>query len=375
MDHALRRFRCRLADSSNEDVDALDVDSNGNVYLSTLGDFAVAGVAGADEDVFICAPTSLGDTTACNYSPALYFDGSTWGQSANDVDAFNFLALGPIPTNTPTNTPTVTPTPTDTSTPTNTFTPTATSTDTATATIGPSPTNTAADTPTNTATPTSTPTDTATPGPTATPTDTATPTSTSSASILFSDGFESGDFSAWTITTTGGDGSAVVQNTVVHTGNFSARLSETANTGSNAYSRKSLLSPETNLTISGEFMVTQEGVSGANVPIFRIFDPSGTRLLALYRQNATNGQIWSYDNTTRIQATSLMPLNSWAHFEVHVITNGSGASTIEVYMDGVRVIQTMSASLGTAGVLTIQIGNNTSGQTFTLYTDDIRIQR
>ena len=28
-----------LADTNNEDVDALDVISNGNVYLSTLGDF------------------------------------------------------------------------------------------------------------------------------------------------------------------------------------------------------------------------------------------------------------------------------------------------------------------------------------------------
>src|SRR6185436_9925234 len=70
---------------------------NGKVYLSTLDAFSVNGVAGADEDVFICEPISLGDVTACNYSSALYFDGSTWGLSANDIDAFNFLSLGPTP--------------------------------------------------------------------------------------------------------------------------------------------------------------------------------------------------------------------------------------------------------------------------------------
>lgn len=167
---------------------------------------------------------------------------------------------------------------------------------------------------------------------------------------------------------------AVVQNTVVHTGSFAVKLSETANTGSVAYSRKSLLAPETNLTISGDFMLTQEGVSGGNVPIFRLFDASTTRLLTIYRQNATNGQIWSYDGTTRNQASSLMPLNTWVHFEVHVITNGTSASTIEVYMNGALVIQTTTANLGTAGVLTMQIGNDTSKQVFTLYIDDIKMQ-
>ncbi len=101
-----------LADSSDEDVDALDV-VNGQIYLSTLGNFAVNGLSGADEDVFVCTWTSLGDTTACTYSSPLYFDGSTWGLAGNDVDAFNFMSAGPVPTSTiPGNTPTATGTPT-----------------------------------------------------------------------------------------------------------------------------------------------------------------------------------------------------------------------------------------------------------------------
>jgi hypothetical protein len=80
-----------LADTGDEDIDALDV-VGGNIYLSTLGDFSVNGLAGADEDVFICAVSSLGETTVCDYSPSLYFDGSTWGIAASDVDAFHFLS-------------------------------------------------------------------------------------------------------------------------------------------------------------------------------------------------------------------------------------------------------------------------------------------
>jgi|GEM_PF-2114998 len=132
-----------LADSSNEDVDALDVTSNGNIYLSTLGDFAVNGISGADEDVFVCAPTSIGSTTACNYLPTLYFEGSTWGLSANDVDAFNFLVVTP-----PSTPPTITPMP-------NTPTPTVTTSPTPTATLTRTPTNTPTKTPTPTVTSTS----------------------------------------------------------------------------------------------------------------------------------------------------------------------------------------------------------------------------
>jgi hypothetical protein len=85
-----------LADTSDEDLDALDV-VGGNIYLSTLGGFSVSGLSGADEDVFVCAAASTGDVTACEYSPELYFDGSTWGLTGNDVDAFSFPSLDPLP--------------------------------------------------------------------------------------------------------------------------------------------------------------------------------------------------------------------------------------------------------------------------------------
>jgi hypothetical protein len=84
-----------LSTTTGEDIDALDV-NGGKIYLSTVGDFAVTGISGANEDVFVCTPTSLGSTTACDYSPTLYFDGSSVGLAANDVDAINLLSPGPV---------------------------------------------------------------------------------------------------------------------------------------------------------------------------------------------------------------------------------------------------------------------------------------
>ena len=75
--------------SGGPDVDAADVAANGDIYLSTDAIVILNGVSPDNEDVFICTPTSLGDTTACTYASNLYFDGSVWGLDANDVDAIS----------------------------------------------------------------------------------------------------------------------------------------------------------------------------------------------------------------------------------------------------------------------------------------------
>lgn len=80
-----------LADTSDEDVDGLTISTSGSIYLTTLGNFAVTGISGADEDVFVCIPDSIGSDTACTFSSALAFDGSVWGLSGNDVDAIDPL--------------------------------------------------------------------------------------------------------------------------------------------------------------------------------------------------------------------------------------------------------------------------------------------
>jgi hypothetical protein len=78
-----------LANTSDEDIDGAFVAANGKIHLTTFGSFAVTGVSGADEDVFVCTPTSLGDVTACTFSAALFCDGSAWGLGTNDLDAID----------------------------------------------------------------------------------------------------------------------------------------------------------------------------------------------------------------------------------------------------------------------------------------------
>ena len=188
---------------------------------------------------------------------------------------------------------------------------------------------------------------------------------------LFSDGFESGNFFNWSVVRTGADGSAIVQNSIVENGVFAARLSETSATGSFAYARATLAAPQTVLTVNAYVNVLAEGASGGNVPLLRLFDSAGNRILSLYRQNLSGNAVWVTYGGVRYLTSGTLPLSTWAQVEVHVIVAGTGTSTVEVRQNGTLTYQSLSANLGTAGILTFQIGNETSAQTFTIAVDDV----
>ena len=71
------------ADLSKENIDGLWIDPiNNDHYLSVTNSFNVGGgVSGGGGTIFVCAPTSLGATTSCNYR--LYWDAAAAGLTQN----------------------------------------------------------------------------------------------------------------------------------------------------------------------------------------------------------------------------------------------------------------------------------------------------
>jgi hypothetical protein len=198
------------------------------------------------------------------------------------------------------------------------------------------------------------------------------PVQSATSSTILSDGFESGNFSAWSSVTTAGDGTAAVQSAIVSTGSYAAQLSESANAGSKSYVRKTFSAAQ-DVTATGDFQLVQAGASSGNVPFFRFLDPGGTRLVSLYRQNGTSNQIFVNYGGTAYLTTGRLALNTWATFSVHLTTNGA-ASTVAITLNGTQIYQSTSASLGTAGIATLQIGNDTAAQVFGLVADNISVQ-
>jgi hypothetical protein len=85
-----------LTSNDSEDITALYVgETSGNptLFFSTLGNFFVTGVSGANEDVFAFNPTSLGSTTSGTFGPGLAFGGSSYGLATFAIDGVHLGAL------------------------------------------------------------------------------------------------------------------------------------------------------------------------------------------------------------------------------------------------------------------------------------------
>jgi hypothetical protein len=184
------------------------------------------------------------------------------------------------------------------------------------------------------------------------------------------DGFESGTVSAWTTVSVAGDGAAVLQGSTVKTGAFAAQLSETVNTGSLAYARKTLASNRPDLTVTGDFRVAAEGPSGGNVPFIRFFDSAGNRLISLYRLNLNGSRIGLTYGGIFFNTSGTLALNTWGRISLRLVTLGAGASTIEVRLNGTLIYSTTTASF-TTGVRSLQIGNETAKQGGTIVADNL----
>ncbi|MFO0875092.1 MAG: S8 family serine peptidase [Phycisphaerales bacterium] len=83
--------------TSNEDIDAIAVATDGNLVISTTGSATVTGLSGLDDkDLIKFTATSLGANTAGTWS--YFFDASDVGLTTTneDVDAVNILSTGLI---------------------------------------------------------------------------------------------------------------------------------------------------------------------------------------------------------------------------------------------------------------------------------------
>jgi hypothetical protein len=312
--------------SSSEDIDALDIGPNGAIYLSTLGDFAVTGIAGFDDDIFVCSPTSLGSVTVCNFSSTLFFSGSAWGLSANDVDAFHLLESGTFPTATPTNTGT--PTSLATFTPTSTFTPTNTPTP------GPS------FTPTNTNTPA--------------PTFTVTPTS-SVPDLIFKDGFESGNFSAWNANSNNGSRLSVSAGAALQ-GNYGLQAAFTNAT--NMLVRND--SPAAETRYRARFYFNPNSISmatGDNITLFQGLDAGGNIVLSIqFNRSSTVYQLRarSHDSGLAVFVNTPYFTISNAVHTVEVDWGNDGHLTF--WIDGVQQANLTGINNSTYKIETIRLG-------------------
>ena len=190
---------------------------------------------------------------------------------------------------------------------------------------------------------------------------------------LFSDTFESGDFVAggWTVQT-GGAGTASVVEGAGTGASYGAQLTSTTATGSFAYIQKTLPAAQADLTVAAAYRITGQGASGKNTSLLKLYNTSGTRILTLQRDNITGLLRINHGGTT-FSTDANLPLATAATIGVHAVPGPSGAGVVEVRVDGRLVYQTTSASLGTARVSRLRLGNDATRVAFAFVVDDVRV--
>ena len=73
-----------------EDLSGVGVGSDQALYLSAAGAFSVPGVAGNDHDVFHCRLLAVGETSQCDFSAGIQWDGARHGFSAEKIDGLDW---------------------------------------------------------------------------------------------------------------------------------------------------------------------------------------------------------------------------------------------------------------------------------------------
>jgi fibronectin type 3 domain-containing protein len=188
----------------------------------------------------------------------------------------------------------------------------------------------------------------------------ATPTGTRT--LVFSDGFETGNLSKWTT-----NGGLTVQSVVKHTGTYGAQ----GNTTNGAtYAKKLLATTYTD----GYFRIWFYLASGytAQVNVLRYRTAADASIGYLYV--ATTGKLTMKSDISAVITTSATSVtsNAWHALELHLVVNGTSSST-EVWLDNVKVndLSLSGQNWGTTPIGKVQIGEVQSGRTYNVTFDDV----
>jgi hypothetical protein len=176
---------------------------------------------------------------------------------------------------------------------------------------------------------------------------------------VFSDGFETGDLSAWSSSS-----GLSVQPSLVHTGNYAAQANTTNGT---TYAKKTLPA-EYGEGYARLYVNLVSTSSQVNLVRYRT---AGDASLGYLFVSAT-GQVGLRNDVAGTTVTSATTLGAgWHALEFHAVINGT-ASRTDVWLDG-SLVSTLSGStnLGTSPVGGLQVGDVQSGRTYNVVFDDV----
>jgi chitodextrinase len=180
---------------------------------------------------------------------------------------------------------------------------------------------------------------------------------------LFSDGFESGNTSAWTFAT-----GMSVQQQEVYAGAYAAR---TTSTGSATWAYEQLPTSQSQLYYRARFKIISQGAN--NVYLLKFRTGTGTSLLGIYVSNT--GKLGYRNDITALSSSSTtsVALGTWHDLQMRVLINGTSSQT-ETWLNGTRIdALSKTESLGTTPLGRVQLGDNSTGRTYDVAFDGVEV--
>lgn len=171
-----------------------------------------------------------------------------------------------------------------------------------------------------------------------------------SAAPVFSDGFESGDLSAWTRTK-----NFQAQQALVFSGSWAGRA--TSPGGVRALALKTLSSTQSELYFDAR--VHLASMEGSNTILLRFRTGGGSSLVSLNVKSS--GQLWVKNHVSGTKRTSSTTMSTGAWHELQLHARVSDPPVIEVWLDGTQLTDlTVTTSLGSSGIGRVQLAGSSS---------------
>lgn len=182
--------------------------------------------------------------------------------------------------------------------------------------------------------------------------------------LLFQDGFESGDLSNWTT-----NKGLVAQSAVKRDGSYAARATSTS--GIAEYATRTLSAPTSTLYYRAAVDIVSQSTT---VYVERVRQADGTGILGVYVTASGKLSIYNYVTGASTVSTTTVSMGTFHTVDVQLTING-GSSSLKVLLDGTAVTSLGSSgsiNLGTGAAGRVEVGESTTGRTFDVASDAVQ---
>jgi chitodextrinase len=190
----------------------------------------------------------------------------------------------------------------------------------------------------------------------------ATVTTQASGGALFSDGFESGNLSAWT--------SSVATSVTTASAFSGTHSAESVSTGSGpAYAYKSLGAGHTDLYLKAEVRIATRGAN--SVYLLKARKSTSASIVGVYVNSSGKLALRNDAGSATLTSSIVVSTGTWHSIELHLAVGSSGST--QVWYDGTLVSAlSQTQNTGTTAAAQLQIGDSTSsGRSFDVLFDDV----